>query len=430
VDDNYRDTVLYWRPTNAWVLGWATEAGSLGWEYGVGALVTPIVCVVKWLSGDGCDLDDGVKLAREYNAVDYVEGLIPGIGMWSDDTMTGLWHFLHVDSRSNRFNDHRGMWYIGAGPDGPSLTGLGPGAFDLVIIAFADVTGLSLDAGRSDGDDRYGDHDEISRGDAAWQAHSIAHLEFSPVDNLALYGWDRYSSEGFQTATGLGWPLHAIGDVFEPHHVVGTTSYGHRPYEDYVDEYVEDILPFDQAQFRDEIVLRGFYWWKTFKDDPDIRAYVTLAAFWTRQRVRELDDWAYSDTTSIQYHTGFSAAAIDAWIGDESKMQDLTTEAAAATLAFLVHASTKVVDPGLDPTIKCPPDTHFDFSSIPSCVPGAPPPTPDAGGGVCPLAGDCGGAGTGGTQDAGCFMACGTMDSCPISYLCHIPTGCCRPDPR
>jgi len=67
---------------------------------------------------------------------------------------------------------------------------------------------------------------------------------------------------GYSDAKGLAWPLHAIGDVCAPHHVVGTTSWGHRPFEEIVDHHEPSFIPeFDTddagTQLR-SIVMKGF----------------------------------------------------------------------------------------------------------------------------------------------------------------------------
>ena len=111
-----------------------------------------------------------------------------------------MWHFIHVDGDGAHYNDTRGLLYEEAGPSYP-------GAIDSTTTAGADSTGLSLKAGASDGDDFYGEYDK-DRGDPAWQAYSVGHLEFSPVDNLAQFGWDkRYVAGGKISAAGLAWLL-------------------------------------------------------------------------------------------------------------------------------------------------------------------------------------------------------------------------------
>lgn len=189
----------------------------------------------------GCDIDTSHEFARQYNPVDEIQGAIPGVGDMRSDTFTGLWHFEAVDADINRFNSTRGMWYPGAGPSYP-------GAFDVTIMAGTQVAGLALNAFESDGPTHYGDFDRIHRTGAMWQSHSIGMLEFSPLHNLAAYGWSLFQADPTD-AVGLGWPLHAVGDACEPHHVTSTSAWGHRPYEDFIGGNDENFMPraFDSA---------------------------------------------------------------------------------------------------------------------------------------------------------------------------------------
>ena len=111
------------------------------------------------------------------------------------------------------------MFYEEAGPTRP-------GAVDVSILILADTFALSLQAGASAGDDRYGGYDRVPRGDLAWQA-PIGHVEFRAIDNLAKYGWDECEQGGYSSAAGLSYVLHALSGVCAPHHVTGTTSWGH-----------------------------------------------------------------------------------------------------------------------------------------------------------------------------------------------------------
>ena len=207
IDDHYNDTVMWFRPTNAGpastVKKWLTKI----WVAGAGGLALPFKCVWDAIFGDGCDVGSSFDMAKKYNPVEYVDGWIPGYGEVRQGDAATMWHFIHVDGDGAHYNDTRGLLYEEAGPSYP-------GAIDLMMMAGADLTGLSLKAGASDGDDFYGEYDKISRGDPAWQAYSVGHLEFSPVDNLAQFGWDkRYVAGGKISAAGLAWPLHATSSV-------------------------------------------------------------------------------------------------------------------------------------------------------------------------------------------------------------------------
>lgn len=290
----------------------------------------------------------------------------------------------------------------------------------------ADVSGLSLNAYESDGDDQYGEYDKIGRGDIAWHAFNIAHTEFSPVDNLARYGWDKFKSDGRKSARGLAWPLHAIADASCPHHLVGTTSWGHRPYEDWVElAYPSLVKPGDDAQ-RKRILAEAYFWWDAFKkNNEDIRGLIENVGV-SAEAIRTSGpkpDWPYNDLASFDYSTGAKAQSKEYYAqeGPSNGAGLLMESAVAATLGFLVAVSEKVVDPGFAPSTKCAPDEHYDPATF-ACVPGAPPPPPpvvfvDI---VCPSNQSCVDAG----PDGGCQLPCETIADCPNSteYTC---TGVC-----
>src|SRR5687768_2262778 len=238
-DNHLHDTTLWFRPTNAGVtpLGIGVEASSRIWNAGVGTLLLPFVCVYNAVFGDGCDFDDSYDLARQYNPVDYIQGWIPGIGNIQESDYTTLWHFLHVDDPFPEYNDVRGMRHERAGPS------MVPGAVDVVITAATFASGLSLKARSSNGTTQYGQYDRVHRTWQQWQAHPIGVTEFSPIQHLARYGWERFLDGGAVNSGHLAWPLHALGDAAAPHHLVGTTGWGHRPFEDLVDHDQEDFLP-------------------------------------------------------------------------------------------------------------------------------------------------------------------------------------------
>ncbi|HMJ12108.1 MAG TPA: hypothetical protein VK524_11875, partial [Polyangiaceae bacterium] len=200
------------------------------------------------------------------------------------------------------------------------------------------------------------------------------HLEWSPVDNLARYGWDRFVDHAHSNAEGLAWPLHAIGDVAEPHHVVGTTSWGHRPYEEIVDHNEATFFPDGAAraaQLR-QIVTEGFRWWKQFRSGENMQKLVEDLAAQTRKKVKDADDWAYQDGPSVRWQFD-NAGGEEVYDRKDDEMRALLVDGAAATLAVLTVASTKVPDvPRGD--IDCPQGSSYAPGL--GCVPGPPPVRP------------------------------------------------------
>jgi hypothetical protein len=381
-----------------------------------------------------------------------VQGLIPGVGDTRGATYTGLWHFEVVDASINRFNDTRGMWYPGAGPTYP-------GAFDVVIGAGSQLIGLSLDAIASDADNNFGKYDKVGRLFPEWQAHTIGMLEFSPLHNLAKYGWDKFVSSGSQDAAGLAWPLHAIGDACEPHHVVGSSAWGHRPYEEYIAHQQQLFLfptslnPSDPAlgattpagrEQLTRILVGGYRWWRMFHNGEDIAALVHQLAVETRVSVAETGDWPYHDGDSTIWEVaptdGEADLASDVFPEHLPDAQALLENAISAAIAVLTEASSKVPAQVPARDINCPAGqsyviiepNHITGDSTPGCAE-----TPSSTtaplvdldeAGVALLSGqDAGLSSSGGAGGAICTTgACAIDSDCPeLGSSCT--SGCCVP---
>jgi len=447
VDDHVNDTVLWIRPTLVGWYGVYFEAASLAVEVVGGAILLPFVCLYEAIFGGGCHAGDSFALSQKYNPVDFVQGLIPGVGDTRGATYTGLWHFEAVNASINRFNDTRGMWYPGAGPSYP-------GAFDVVIGAGSQLIGLSLDAIASDGDNNFGQYDKVGRLFPEWQAHTIGMLEFSPLHNLAKYGWDKFVSSGFEDAAGLAWPLHAIGDACEPHHVVGSSAWGHRPYEEYIDHQPQLFLPpsdlgtpadpvtsaAGKAQLTRALV-GGYRWWKQFHSGEDIAGLVHQLAVETRASVSATGDWPYQDDDSTIWE--FSNADGEKDLGQDvfpqhlGDAQALLENAISAAIAVLTEASSRIPAQVPARNINCPAGqsyvisepNHVTGDSTPGCS--ETPSTSSAAlidlrdAGIVSLSQqDAGATSSGGGGGAVCTTgACATDGDCQATFLCE--SGCC-----
>ena len=73
---------------------------------------------------------------------------------------------------------------------------------ELVLMAYFDASGLSVNYDKSQGIDKYtanhaddGVANTVRRNKADWQFTTIAHVPFEPVNNLALYGWTHFRDE-------------------------------------------------------------------------------------------------------------------------------------------------------------------------------------------------------------------------------------------
>jgi hypothetical protein len=196
----------------------STPAGTVpGWDLQL--------CIFSLFSGHNC-WDDANNFAHKYNPVDYATGWIPGVGDFTTffgENFTGLWHDIETNGPTGPYtfyNSPPGLYYLQAGPSWV------PGAFDTTLLTFSAATGLSLNAKDSTGVEFYGEYDDTTRAWVSWQAHSLGLTEFSPVDNLALFGKDIYDStlkNGMHiSAEGLGYPSE--GNPFAMKEGDGTCS--------------------------------------------------------------------------------------------------------------------------------------------------------------------------------------------------------------
>ena len=377
IDLRLEDSAMGVRPTNALYVAAVRQYLSYAWQAGAGGFLAPFFCLGNIISGDGCDVGGGFELATRFDPVKYGDGWIPTIGAATSEDYTGVWHYMRVNT-PGQYNDIRGLLYDSAGPDGR------PGAADVAIMIASDTAGISLNALESDGDDRYEPADAVKRTVVDWQATTISHLEFNPLDGLAQYGWRLYHSES-NRAGGLGWPLHALGDATEPHHLAGTSAWGHRPYEDAVEELLGQMLTMSPEQLR-TILVQGFTWWSLFctGGDVPIRDLVTAVA---HDASFFIGPWAWNDGASLQYSfKDVDSGAARAAIRQYTHMQNfalyaspLLEKGAAGMLALLTGAAGIATDPGLNPSISCSADTFFDgyecaqgTAPVPSGVDAAP----------------------------------------------------------
>jgi hypothetical protein len=223
----------------------ALQAGSEVYETVLGAVFVPFVCAYYAIRGmDDCE-NAARKLADESNVFDVLKAILPGFDLPQSEMYVGFWHFVNARDKSklsNFWDDRQGLYYPEAGPEGV------PGAVDQAITIATQLALTRLNYDESEGAKRYqiwpgvGSHQASDPRDwVDWEGDPIGTQQFWPLDNLAMYGEQRLWSDG-QKVRFLGWPLHAIGDATVPHHVVGTTGYGHVPYEDYVDAHIAELL--------------------------------------------------------------------------------------------------------------------------------------------------------------------------------------------
>lgn len=397
-DNDASVSVLGFKPTSALGGGAFVDAVDTALDGAALALAVPLVCAFHFLSdGDFDCLHDAKKLAD--NAVPYDEllSLVPVLGEIRDaEAYGGLWHFQQsVPGASNTCDDRQGLLYEEAGPR------LVPDAVDLGIMIVSDALGLTLNYDESTGPKRFnitdpGDGDEASchRDRSEWEFQTLGHTVFSPIDNMALYGWKRFAAA--PSARELAWPLHAIGDAVAPHHAAGTTGWGHRPYEDAAEIYwnkvlyIENTLDKKRPQYEQ---LRRVLWWALYyarKLDEErathptgaplnavpIRAFITQIAADTLAFTTEKDTgaplWPFDPLLSVPYvldqaaKTQFLTVAYgsDFSIG---RTRDMIERGAGATIAFLSSVWRVAGDPPAVPPL-C--DTGNPHAGLLDCTPG------------------------------------------------------------
>jgi hypothetical protein len=197
-DFAFEDTHLWYRLTNAAGLGAVRDVVNEVGEDALTIALVPIVCLVDWLFGDGDCLKDARKIADDVNVTEEIDSWIPGIGDISNDDYVGVWHFIDMNpDASNDFDAHQGKLFDEAGVPGEPMDPL-----ELVLMAYFDTSGLSVNFDKSDGVANYtadnandGVANTIRRDKADWQFTTIAHTPFEPVNNLAWFGWTHFRDE-------------------------------------------------------------------------------------------------------------------------------------------------------------------------------------------------------------------------------------------
>lgn len=226
--------------TEAGLAAGATALVSLGCSV---ACMIPFACLF-------CITKTSEAADSVVTAVDH----LPDFTDWADLQFTGMGH--HVDMKPflpgiPKFDDNHGFYTDDPGPFHTR------DSMEALLTASSDLLGLRVKFDPSLGPKNYqtelaapGDFDpnSVLRSLNDWEAQTWPHTQFTPVDNLALFGWQQFEAmagAGSFAAPGvsmmrsvatqhLGWPLHAIGDATVPMHVTNTAGWGHRPYEDAV----------------------------------------------------------------------------------------------------------------------------------------------------------------------------------------------------
>ena len=349
-----------------------TPAVQIGTGIGVSALAMAACAIACGLMPVLCAVCPAIAIGAGIYVIDAIND-IDASSMEHDD-FTGLGH--HIDMKPLQpgdatFDDKRGKFMEKAGPGG------NPDLLEEMVIALYDLLGWHVRHDLSNGPAAYqitaggdGHPDSVLRSASQWETATGAHIDYTPVDNLAMSGWttfkaavkpDAVTPAAVQGAPGLGWSLHALGDATVPMHVVGTTGFGHRPYEEAFDNRWEQLVIADlgkpgatamSARQAREIVNRALVWrefilqWRAGNGgttDVPVRDLVTLLASQTRADAANVAGM-YNPGASLEWQFGseananaqYSSAALVAF------QRDKALEAVAVSLAFLISA-TEVV---------------------------------------------------------------------------------------
>jgi hypothetical protein len=342
-------------------------------QIGLEILAIPFLCIAAIFGADTCSLEAAEDFAKEANPLTAIAGLIPPMDVeFHPEIMSGMAHFINGLGKpgkpENFYYDRRGILYDHAGPDGT------PGSFDILINVGTGALGavIDYDPGSSDthalmvdqydlittGADGHSEpHGKRSRWE--WNRDSVGHIEMTPVDNFAFFGWNQFKNDPTRNVKFLRWPLHALGDATVPMHVTGTSAWGHRPYEDAFNNVLKSLRfegkngeQLEQArrilqvafQVRQDIQARRNQTGLT--SDTPIRDLITELAQNTIATVDSLGhDWAYCDSCSTQYLFGGTHDSLLGYMKDEkvNKMRVLYENSAAFTLAFLMSAAEQPI---------------------------------------------------------------------------------------
>jgi hypothetical protein len=352
-----------------------TPAVEIGTGIGVSALAMAACAIACGMMPVLCAVCPAVAIGAGIYVIDAIND-IDASSMEHDD-FTGLGH--HIDMKplqagDSAFDDQRGKFMEKAGPGG------NPDLLEEMVIALYDLLGWHVRHDLSNGPKNYqiavagtanadGHPDSVMRSASQWETATGAHIDYTPVDNLAVWGWNEFKAKqpdgdpltAALAAPRLGWSLHALGDATVPMHVVGATGFGHRPYEESFDNRWEQLVIADigkpgttamSVRQAREIVNRALVWrefilqWRAGNGgttDVPVRDLVTLLATQTRTDAAGVAG-LYNPSASLEWQFGSEAAA-NAQYGSPALVafqRDKALEAVAVSLAFLISATEAV----------------------------------------------------------------------------------------
>jgi hypothetical protein len=302
---------------------------------------------------------------------------LPDLSDWKDEMFTGMGH--HIDMKPtalgvSAFDDRHGFFTDDSGPIHLR------DSLETALTALSDAIGLRVKFDASDGPKNYeislpgsGDFhaNSVHRGISEWDAQSMPHTQFTPLDNLAMFGWQKFEAlagagsvpapgiakDQSKAAEFLGYPLHALGDATVPMHVVNTLGWGHRPYEDALENMLLDpktpLLAENneiaQVNLIDDILGRALTFrsmitdWRnahpTLKNEVPVRDLVTAVAAGTFQKAMARAGEIFDSNVSLAYLIEKdNATAFYETANRRAIYLDLMEDGIAAEIAFLASA--------------------------------------------------------------------------------------------
>jgi hypothetical protein len=379
--DELTDDLAYGiNPLTAAGIGAAIAKLDKEGKIGAEILLIGFVCAYDFLSGNGSNcVDDTKNIVNKYDPAQ-LAGLL-NVGTFHNDELAAVFHFVTVGTglHSEQFDTPQGLLYDEAGIDNV------PDVIDLGLMTLFDLIGASVAYDASDGPKNYevtsaddGVRNTSHRDKLKWQSQPLGHTAFEPLDNLAYYGWARFRGDPTHSADSLAWPLHAMGDAVAPHHLIGSTGYGHRPFEDAVrDQWGQirfqagngEAIQYDAPSTTDLPGVDGEVAQLALATDilKHAYAYRQFITSWRgsngggtdipiRQLVVKLANDTWNDL-SVQPTTPYGAGSFAYWTGGDDKatsiakyessndrttMRALIVRGAGATIAFLTSAAESV----------------------------------------------------------------------------------------
>jgi hypothetical protein len=347
-------------------------AVTIGTGIGASGLVMAACAIACGMMPILCGLCPAIAIGAGIFVIDAINDF--DASSMEHDDFTGLGH--HIDMKplqpgDTTFDDRRGKLMEKAGPAG------NPDLLEELVVALYDLLGWHVRHDLSQGPKNYqiavagadAHPDSVPRSAAQWETATGAHIDYTPVDNLALWGWNEFRTSqpaadplvAALAAPRLGWSLHALGDATVPMHVVGATGFGHRPYEESFDNRWEELVIADLAkpaatamsvrQAR-QIVKRALVWrefilqWRAghgATTDVPVRDLVTLLAAQTRSDAAGIAG-IYNAGASLEWQFGTESAANAQYNSSAlvAFQRDKALEAVAASLAFMVSGMEAV----------------------------------------------------------------------------------------